>query len=426
MSVWQKSKRLVGQALCRTGYKLQGNKRYDLRNAQTLVTLYDIAASIDSTLSESDLAHEFLQAIVSKLQLQAGAIRLLQDGDLRLVAFEGVEHDPEAIERHIPATASVCGEALRLRSVQWASSLSHLTGAARYLHETGSKLSMVSVPIQYRDRCLGVFNLFTDNRQAFKGRMFDDFLLSIGKHLGMAIEKQQQDAESNRLAIMEERNRISNELHDSLAQTIASMRFYTSLMIEQCETLCETPVVCEQAHRLDRIIEEANTEIRELIAHCRAPMDRRGLLPAVESAVEAFRENTGISAFLQIDWEALELPPAHALEIFRIVQESLANIRKHAQASHVRVLLRAQANGQLTVMVEDDGCGFEEQQKSTSNLSEHIGLGIMHTRAARIGASLDIDSDLGEGTRITLNFHYTPPNTPGLRPKDHELARTAD
>jgi two-component system nitrate/nitrite sensor histidine kinase NarX len=89
------------------------------------------------------------------------------------------------------------------------------------------------------------------------------------------------------------------------------------------------------------------------------------------------------------------------LQTLRIIQEALANIRKHAQAHTVRILLRCQGQGDYLLLVEDDGVGFEGPAPQ-GKPGEHIGLSIMEERARRVGGSLSIESEPGEGTRVEL------------------------
>jgi two-component system nitrate/nitrite sensor histidine kinase NarX len=89
------------------------------------------------------------------------------------------------------------------------------------------------------------------------------------------------------------------------------------------------------------------------------------------------------------------------MQALRIVQESLANIRKHAKAHTIRVLLRCRGPGQYLILVEDDGVGFEGAAPK-GNPGEHIGLSIMEERARRVGGELSIESEPGEGTRVEL------------------------
>ncbi|HHO69064.1 MAG TPA: hypothetical protein ENK12_08540 [Gammaproteobacteria bacterium] len=164
----------------------------------------------------------------------------------------------------------------------------------------------------------------------------------------------------------------------------------------------EESALWQELERIENSLDEAYTELRELIAHFRAPVDKRGLIPAVEQAVERFRRNSQISAFLQQEWNKAVLPAEVEIQVLRIIQEALANIRKHSGAHAVRVILRALPDDEFMVLVEDDGVGMQEPEPGAPG--EHLGLKILQERAARIGGTLRIESEPGEGTRVTLRF----------------------
>jgi two-component system nitrate/nitrite sensor histidine kinase NarX len=150
-------------------------------------------------------------------------------------------------------------------------------------------------------------------------------------------------------------------------------------------------------------LDQAHTELRELLYSFRAPMDRLGLVPALEKLTERFRRETGVHMLFQNDCRPFELSASVELQILRIAQEALANIRKHADAHTVRVLLARDDGGAYMLLIEDDGVGFGASL-SEGHLGEHIGLTVMEGRASRIGADLRIESEPGEGTRVELVF----------------------
>ena len=250
-----------------------------------------------------------------------------------------------------------------------------------------------------------MFNLFVNSEGALVKEDMQDLLTSIGRHLGMAIEKARLDDESHRLSIVEERNLLAHELHDSLAQTLASLRFQVSTVEESLNTW--STVSGSEVRQLRNGIEEANQELRELLTHFRAHMDERGLIPAVKETVSSFRTKNQILVFLQDEWQESKLPANMELQILRIVQESLSNIRKHSEARAVRILLRHRPGNEYLVMVEDDGIGLADDVEAKSNTAgEHIGMSIMQERAQKLHGQLTVESDPTEGTRLTLIFQY--------------------
>ena len=205
-----------------------------------------------------------------------------------------------------------------------------------------------------------------------------------------------------------ERARLSGELHDSLAQTLASVRMQVRLLDATLQRGDEAQA-WQELEKIQDGLEEADRELRELIEHFRAPVDEGGLAPALERAVERFRRACPeVRALLQTRWEGLELPDEAEFQLARVAQEALANVRKHARARTVRVLLAGDAaSGRCRLLVEDDGVGFKMPAADAAD-GGHIGLGLLRDRAARLGGRLQIESEPGEGTRVALEFEARP------------------
>ncbi len=263
-------------------------------------------------------------------------------------------------------------------------------------------VTVMIVPLRYQQRVLGTLSLYSqgpmdeDNTEAPK--LFDN----VGKHLGMAVAKARLDEESRKLSLMRERNSLAHELHDSLAQTLAGLGFQVRML---AETLGhgEAPAAQHEIVRVQNSLDEAYTELRELIANFRSPADAMGVVPALEELTERFRKESGIATYLQIECPDLQLSPVSELQVLRIVREALNNVRKHSRAQTVRVLVRCESGGLYRILIEDDGVGIGQPAINASP-GEHLGLSIMHERARRISGDLKIESEPGEGTRISLSF----------------------
>jgi len=267
----------------------------------------------------------------------------------------------------------------------------------------GDEIEVVTIPLEHRHELLGYYSIFV-TRPGIEGREdILELLFSIGHHLGIAVAKHRSDTDARRLSIMEERNSLASELHDSLAQTLVSLRLQVNLLDE---SLAMVPIPDKARVDLERLrggLDEAHRELRSLLASFRAPMDRRGLVPALEKITASFRQDTGLHVLFQNNLRPFEVPAATELQVTRIAQEALANIRKHARAQTVRVLLANKMEGDQVLLIEDDGVGFQPPH-SEGQTGEHIGLSIMRERARRMGAELRIESEPEEGTRVELHF----------------------
>ena len=379
------------------------------QKTRSLEIIYDVAASINVSRDLEDLLTRFLHTLKDVVHARAAVVRLATDDDqMHLVSSIGFDEDLMEREQLIPSQSCLCGSAFEEGRVLFQRDLTKcdkIVGRAFFGKED---IGMVVVPLQYRDRTLGVYNLFVYREDFADTADVKDLLTSIGRHLGMAIDKARSDDEANRLSIMEERTRIAHELHDSLAQTLASLRFQVRVLDETLRQGNE-PGIWHELEKIENNLDEAYSELRELITHFRAPVDKRGLVPAVEHLVERFRTQTGIHVFLQKEWHLLQLPASTEVQVLRIIQEALNNIRKHSQANFVRIMLRSNAQGECKILIEDDGIGVKSS--SPDHKVDHYGLHIMEDRAKQIDAEFKIESEPGEGTRVFLHFHHASTQT---------------
>jgi two-component system, NarL family, nitrate/nitrite sensor histidine kinase NarX len=382
------------------------------QKTQSLSILYDVAASINVSNSLEDLLKRFLKTLTEVIHANAGAVRLLnQDNRMELVASIGFDSELIALEKILPAESCVCGRVDNCDDLVYQDTL---LPCSKNVHHKffGNDQGLIVVPLQYQGKMLGVFNLFV-HKDIFASKNTDDFrelFTSIGRHLGMAIAKARLDEESTKLSIMKERNRLSYELHDSLAQTLASIRFQVRVLDEILHQDDEAST-WQQLERIENTVDEANTELRSLIAHFQAPIRKQALIPAVQEIVKRFRTESDIHIFFQHTIsDPIKLSDKHHLEVMRIIQEALNNIRKHSEANVARIMIRQPSPDRIQILVEDDGVGLSENNEHAKP-GEQIGLNSMKERASRIKADYILESDPGEGTRIILEFSLSKAQT---------------
>ena len=255
--------------------------------------------------------------------------------------------------------------------------------------------------------------------------MFENQLNKNNKQLEQfAKYKEDKNKEANRLAIMEERVFIASELHDSLAQTLASLRLQVRVLDEslqgiiymknnrkyKTEELYTDKRITDELETLEESIELANKEIRDLIGHFRSPPQVvDNIASEISMLVENFKsENKDIKIFFQNKIPIIKSSKNDQLHIKRIAQEALINVKKHSQAKIVRVLLMSYETGKYSLIIEDDGIGIAKScfiGHDNVDTGDHVGLGIMRDRAQQIGGHLAIESEPGEGVRVILSFN---------------------
>jgi two-component system nitrate/nitrite sensor histidine kinase NarX len=385
-----------------TEIQLQKHTDHITRESRALAILYDVASSINVSHDLNELFERSLQSLCNNLNANAGIIRQFRGKNKRDVVASVGE-----INRTFLASADrflsiqYPSENIKLDRIYRIDRLNYSTVFGSDNLQDKRELVVLSILLQYRENVLGAIHLFFPDDSALDLEDYSDLLISIGQHLGSAVEKFRLLEEESELLVMQERTRISHELHDSLAQTIASLRIQIRVIDETFHSDDEK-AIWHQMERIEYTIDQANTQLRELIAHFRVPMEEQGLLASIEETIRRSQEDANIPIYFQNEWPEQEFSPEVELNVLRIVQECLANIRKHSQAEVVRVLL-IYRDGYNILIIEDDGIGFEESS-IVSEGGRHLGLNILRDRAREIGAEIDIESEPGDGTRIHLQF----------------------
>ena len=209
------------------------------------------------------------------------------------------------------------------------------------------------------------------------------------------------------LTISHERQRMAQELHDTLAQGLAGL----ILQLEAADSHLEDGNAPKAQETVQRAMGQARTTLREarraIQALRPAALEQDSLVNALGREVDEYAATTGTHATFQVDSGSPDVPPAAAQDILRIVQESLTNVARHSGAEHVVVRLEAR-DDRLSVVVEDDGCGFDPD--GVSGQPGSFGLRGLKERAGHIGAELQVRSAPGRGTTVTLEMEmpYDP------------------
>lgn len=384
------------------GYDIARFSEKDLEE-KSLQILYEVVSSINTAHGLDDLLSRFMYTLKRITKSQAAAIWVRQNtGHMELSASSGIDEsllrpDRKDVRRCLYERAVTEGKIWVENSLEKCEKI-----AGRRFFD-GNNTGLVAVPMRYRGLVTGVINLFLDTDLIESIDTIKPLLTSIAHHLSIAIEKSHNEELSLQHIIKDERTRIAHELHDSLAQTLASLRFQVRVLDETLHQGDES-TTWQQLEQIESSLDEANTELRELIANFRAPTYNQNLLDAIEKIVSQFRGETGIKTYLQKEWSNTSLSRENETQILRIIQEALWNIRKHSEAKTVRIMLRDdESEGKCCILIEDDGIGINEQVYGSPG--EHIGLTIMRERAARLGGELRVESEPGEGTRIVLELN---------------------
>ncbi|HIQ42927.1 PAS domain S-box protein [Pseudomonas sp. BMW13] len=203
----------------------------------------------------------------------------------------------------------------------------------------------------------------------------------------------------------EEKARIAREVHDELGQVLTVLKLETAM----CELACagQIPALDERLASMKRLIAQLFQLVRDVATALRPPILDAGIASAIEWQVRRFEERTQIPCLVEVPEHLMQLPDAQAIGLFRILQEALTNVMRHAGAHSVEVHLW-QEDDSLCLSVADDGKGFDPAQRKPG---QSFGLVGMQERMLMLGGQLQIDSRPGEGTtlyaRITLDEEVT-------------------
>ena len=260
--------------------------------------------------------------------------------------------------------------------------------------------SFLVAPLQRGDRFVGIVEVMSRQRHQFQERDAQ-LLMRLTSHVVIAIENAQLYQQLRVVSALEEQNRLARELHDHLAQALGYIKVKSS-MTEDYLNQGQINQARESLLDLKKVTDIVYTDLREAIFNLRTSGSARSeFLPALQDYLDEYRLHYGVDVRLIIDDETtVEFTPEVANQLMRIIQEALANVRKHACAS--RAWVRCSQDGsEIMITIEDDGLGFDPHQHSNENRQSY-GLQIIRERAERVNGSLTIDSEQGIGTQVKV------------------------
>lgn len=250
-----------------------------------------------------------------------------------------------------------------------------------------------SIPLYFREQPLGIMNLTgPDYRRLTRDEL--RLLSTVASQVGVAIERARLAEASAQLARAEERARIAREIHDTMAQDLIAIALNVEGALNQLE---RDPA--QARRRLEvalRTARESLDEARRSVLDLRSDILPKPLPEALRALARGFTAETGVRARVWVDGP-IELPRHVEPELFRIVQEALANVRRHAGATEAEIVLRGGARD-VRLSVRDNGHGFESRAVSDG----HHGIVGMKERARLLGGRLRVVSRQGKGTTIAV------------------------
>lgn len=372
------------------------------RRNRELAILNRIAAALNREVDLRESLNVALAQVSELLDLQTGWIYLVDD-----------EHDkfyPAAVQNLPPALSNnprrmggtcYCLDTFRDGDMQGAANVNVITCTrlANLVDGTDGLRYHASIPLRAHGKQLGVLNVAsTDWRELSE----DDLRLlhTVGDLLSMAIERARLFAGSIQLGVVEERNRLAREIHDTLAQWLTGM----ILQLETADAMLETKT---EPERIQQIIQQTLSLARESIDEARrsvldlraAPLEGRTLAEALKTLINETQTQNNITIKYEIIGGGHPLSARVEVGLYRIAQEAINNIISHSSAQSIWIQLVIMPDN-VKLTVSDNGSGFDP----SCIPSGHFGLSGMKERVKLLGGQLTIQSTPGIGTEISANI----------------------
>ncbi len=376
-------------------------ERLERRNDE-LVALRSAGLDIVSDLSLDNLLQKVVDQARNLIGTRFGALSLT-DNDNAVKSFitSGISDTEREQIGPPPQGAGLLGVVLREGQRLRLTNVSHDARSSGFPAHHPAMRSLLAVPIV----CGGPFkgNLYlsekTDGGEFTEDE--EEALARFASVAAVAIDNAHLHSKVKNLAVAEERLRIAHEMHDGQAQILA----YVNTKSQAVRELLRSGRIDEAGDQLDelaRAAREVYTDVREGILGLRAAADsRHGFTAGLKSHIEQWQDRCGIKAELVVAKEP-ELRPEVELQLVRIVQEALTNVRKHSGSETVRVEIAAASEG-IKIAIEDFGVGFEIEAPGHGD-RPRFGLATMRERAEAIDADFEVHSRPRHGTRIEVRY----------------------
>jgi nitrate/nitrite-specific signal transduction histidine kinase len=376
-----------------------------------LATLNAIAARVSSSLNLNEIMADALERIMDLTGMEHGiAYRVAggqgnaantetdtEEAHLRVMAFRGFPPTFADLGDNLPLSRSATGVAgQRGEPVIWTLVELPTESALKERLATLGVEQVIAIPLMAKGRLVGSLNLSTNLSQAYPPEQIA-LLKTIGQQIGVAVENAHLYEQAKQTAITAERSRLARELHDAVTQTLFSANLIADVIPRIWKRNPEEGM--QNLEELRQLTRGALAEMRTLLLEMRPEsLERSDIKSLITQLADAFIGRVRVPVSLDIQGDCM-LTHDVKLVFYRVAQEALNNIAKHSGARQVEVHMECQPN-QMRLFIKDDGLGFEPASISP----DHLGMAIMRERANSIGANLKIDTQVGQGTSVELDW----------------------
>ena len=372
------------------------------RQNKELLALHSAGLDVTADLSRDIVLRKVVEQAKNLVGAKYGALSVVDtEGRIQSFITSGITADQRAAIGPPPVGHGLLGVVLREGQRLRLPDISKHPSSYGFPPNHPPMRSLLAVPIPCKSPFLG--NLYLTEKSGGTNFSTDDeeTLERFALQAALAIDNAHLHEQVANLAVAEERIRISREMHDGLAQLLGyvNTKVQAAVAYLKREKFAEAEV---QLHELAASARQAYGDVREAIVGLRTlPTPQQPLADALQEYVARWQEMSGISGSLTIEID-VPVRPDVELQLVRVVQEALTNVRKHSRASHARVEIR-RSDGKLIALVGDNGVGFNPDAIERGEFAK-FGLTTMRERAEGVGATLEIDATPGSGTTVRFEI----------------------
>jgi PAS domain S-box-containing protein len=375
------------------------------RQRDQLAILLAISQNLVSTLELDPLLNLILDQLSTVISYEAAAILGIDHGlaDPLLVRspqLAGILKDSHlaSTENPILKHLSTSGEILYIEEARTNENLAHLfeSSPEGWLASMAAYSTWLFIPLIFKGELIGSLVL-THSQPDFFDSTARSLAQGVANQAAIGVVNARLFRQAQEAAVTTERLRLARDLHDSVAQALYTIQLFSDAS-NMAYSSGKVELVIQNLNEIQTIAREATTDLRVLIYELHPPiLSEIGLAAALKNRIDAVELRAGIEVELLVEGHR-ELPPDVETDLFRIAQEALTNVLKHAQASRVTVQLILAAD-LVQLIIQDNGLGFDLQEPGKG-----LGLHSLRERVQRIGGSMRIETAPGQGTKVVVEL----------------------
>ncbi|MCB9419022.1 MAG: GAF domain-containing protein [Ardenticatenaceae bacterium] len=380
----------------------QGLERQMADRMRKLKALYDVMQVASESLDLNTMVMRALQRVLTAVQAAVGMVHLLDESGehLHLAGHFGLT---EAMQKELtaaPADVGLAGQVLKKKTPVVVTDI-RANAYTRPIFRQSGLNAFVGVRMRVKGHSIGVLSAFWERQRPLSPENIE-LLDSTADQMAAIIESHRLRQKAEQLAVMEERNRLARDLHDSVSQALYSMSLLAVAGRRLAKSGSNPELLDETLAELSLTSQQALKEMRLLLYRLRPlALQLDGLVETLQHRLDAVEKRAGVDARLLAE-NLPPLLPTVEETLYHIAQEALNNALKHADATAVTVQIAQEPDGAVRLVVTDNGRGFDPD---AAMFQGGMGLANMRQRAESRGGTLEIVSSPGQGCTVTVRLY---------------------